>query len=263
MKSRGGKKHINYTFPLSVSDYLYSGGAMATLTVLTDIEAKKRELTERMEKQMRARVKSSTYPLRALLSYYRSAMMEIETKFRVLDDEFSLSYDRNPIESISTRLKSIDQIYDKARRKGIPINLSSIEENIYDIAGVRVVCPFEKDIYMLRDSILTHDDITLFEERDYIKNPKKSGYRSLHLIVEVPIYLDKGKRLMKVEIQLRTMAMDQWASLEHRLMYKKDLPEDVAENMREKLLECASLNREIDRKMQELKDESDLYLSSD
>ena len=126
-----------------------------------------------------------------------------------------------------------------------------------------MVCPFEKDIYMLRDSILTNDDITLFEERDYIKNPKKSGYRSLHLIVEVPIYLDKGKRLMKVEIQLRTMAMDQWASLEHRLMYKKDLPEDVAENMREKLLECASLNREIDRKMQELKDESDLYLSSD
>lgn len=119
---------------------------------LKDIEEKKRELTQKMEKQMRARLESSTYPLRALLSYYRSAMMEVETKFKVLDEQFSLSYDRNPIESISTRLKSIDQIYDKARRKGIPISLKSIEENIYDIAGVRVVCPFEKDIYMLRSS---------------------------------------------------------------------------------------------------------------
>ena len=230
-------------------------------TELFDIEAKKRELTEKMEKQMRARVRSSTYPLRALLSYYRSAMMEVETKFRVLDEQFSLSYDRNPIESITTRLKAIDQIYDKARRKGIPISLESIEKNIYDIAGVRVVCPFEKDIYMLRDSILSHDDVTLFEERDYIKNPKSSGYRSLHLIVEVPIYLDKGKKLMKVEIQLRTMAMDQWASLEHRLMYKKDIPDDVSKELRKKLLRCAEINREVDGYMQEIKDVTDLYLA--
>ncbi len=228
---------------------------------LFDIEEKKRLLTERMEKQMRARLKSSTYPLRALLSYYRSAMMEVETKFRVLDEQFSLSYDRNPIESITTRLKAIDQIYDKARRKGLPISLESIEKNIYDIAGVRVVCPFEKDIYMLRESILSHDDVTLFEERDYIKNPKPSGYRSLHLIVEVPIYLDRGKKLMKVEIQLRTMAMDQWASLEHRLMYKKDIPDDVAEDIRKKLLRCAEINRELDGYMQEIKDVTDLYLA--
>ena len=233
---------------------------MANLKLLGDIESKKKELAEKMEKQMRARLQSSTYPLRALLSYYRSAMMEVETKFKVLDEEFSLSYDRNPIESISTRLKSIDQIYDKARRKSIPLTLPDIENNIYDIAGVRVVCPFEKDIYMLRDSILTHDDIALFEERDYIKNPKESGYRSLHLIVEVPIYLDKGKKLMKVEIQLRTMAMDQWASLEHRLMYKKEIPSDVAVELRKKLLDCASLNRELDKTMQEIKDVTDLYL---
>ncbi len=233
---------------------------MANFPLLIDIESKKKELAEKMEKQMRAKLQSSTYPLRALLSYYRSAMMEVETKFKVLDEEFSLSYDRNPIESISTRLKSIEQIYDKARRKDIPLTLSDIENNIYDIAGVRVVCPFENDIYMLRDSILTHDDIKLFEERDYIKNPKESGYRSLHLIVEVPIYLDKGKKLMKVEIQLRTMAMDQWASLEHRLMYKKDIPADVAIELRKKLLECASLNRELDKTMQEIKDVTDLYL---
>lgn len=233
---------------------------MANLPLLIDIESKKKELAERMEKQMRARLQSSTYPLRELLSYYRSAMMEVETKFRVLDEQFSLSYDRNPIESISSRLKSIDQIYDKARRKGVAINLGEIEKNIYDIAGVRVVCPFEKDIYMLRDSILMHDDVTLFEERDYIKNPKASGYRSLHLIVEVPIYLDKGKRQMKVEIQLRTMAMDQWASLEHRLMYKKDIPEDIAGELRKKLLECAELNRKLDKTMQDIKDVTDLYI---
>lgn len=234
---------------------------MANLPLLFDIESKKKELAEKMEKQMRARVQSSTYPLRALLTYYRSAMMEVETKFKVLDEQFSLSYDRNPIEYISTRLKSIDQIYDKARRKNIPITLSDIEKNIYDIAGVRVVCPFEKDIYTLKDAILSHDDVTLFEERDYIKNPKKSGYRSLHLIVEVPIYLDEGKRQMKVEIQLRTMAMDQWASLEHRLMYKKDIPEDIASSLKEKLLECANLNKELDKTMQEVKDVTDLYLS--
>ncbi len=233
---------------------------MANFPLLIDIESKKKELADRMEKQMRAKLQSSTYPLRALLSYYRSAMMEVETKFKVLDEQFSLSYDRNPIESISTRLKSIEQIYDKARRKGISLTLSDIENKIYDIAGVRVVCPFERDIYMLRDSILSHDDITLFEERDYIKNPKESGYRSLHLIVEVPIYLDKGKKLMKVEIQLRTMAMDQWASLEHRLMYKKDIPLDVSVELRKKLLECAELNRELDKTMQEIKDVTDLYL---
>lgn len=226
---------------------------MANFPLVIDIELKKKELAEKMEKQMRAKLQSSTYPLRALLSYYRSAMMEVETKFKVLDEEFSLSYDRNPIESISTRLKSIDQIYDKARRKSIPLTLSDIENNIYDIAGVRVVCPFENDIYMLRDSILTHDDIKLFEERDYIKNPKESGYRSLHLIVEVPIYLDKGKKLMKVEIQLRTMAMDQWASLEHRLMYKKDIPSDVAIELRKKLLECASLTGNLIKQCRRLR----------
>ena len=230
-------------------------------TDLFDIEEKKRQLTEKMEKQMRSRLQSSTYPLKALLSYYRSAMMEVETKFRVLDDQFSLSCERNPIESISTRLKAIDQIYDKARRKGLQLFLESIEKNIYDIAGVRVVCPFEKDIYMLKRSILSHDDVMLFEERDYIRNPKPSGYRSLHLIVEVPIYLDRGKKLMKAEIQLRTMAMDQWASLEHRLMYKKDIPENVSSEIRKKLLRCAEINRELDEYMQEIKDVTDLYLT--
>ena len=224
------------------------------------IEDKKKELTEKMEKQMMKRLQSSTYPMRELLAFYRCAMMEVETKFRVLDEQFSLSHDRNPIESISSRLKTLDHIYEKARRKGIPLTIECIEKGIFDIAGVRVVCPFENDIYMLRDSILSHDDITLVEERDYISKPKPSGYRSLHLIIEVPIFLLNEKRLMKVEVQLRTMAMDQWAYLEHRFMYKKDIPEEVKNDLRKKLLECADLNCRLDLIMQEIKDTTDLYL---
>ena len=231
--------------------------------IISGIEEKKKELTQIMEKQMLKRLQSSAYPMKELLAFYRCAMMEVETKFRVLDEQFSLSHDRNPIESITSRLKSLDHIYEKARRKGVPLTVECIEKGIFDIAGVRVVCPFEKDIYMLRDSILNHNDITLVEERDYISNPKPSGYRSLHLILEVPIFLSNEKRLMKVEVQLRTMAMDQWASLEHRLMYKKEMPEDVEKEMRKKLLDCAALNCKLDKIMQEVKDTTDLYLEEE
>ena len=231
--------------------------------IFESIEDRKKELTKRMEKQMLKRLQSSTYPMRQLLAFYKCAMMEVETKFRVLDEQFSLSHDRNPIESISARLKTLDHIYEKARRKGIPLTVESIEKGIFDIAGVRVVCPFEKDIYMLKDSILNHDDVRLVEERDYIASPKPSGYRSLHLILEVPIFLQEEKRMMKVEVQLRTMAMDQWASLEHRLMYKKEMPKEVEDAMRKKLLECAALNCQLDLIMQEVKDITDLYLEEE
>ncbi|MCI7606872.1 MAG: GTP pyrophosphokinase family protein [Spirochaetales bacterium] len=239
------------------------GDKLLVSPILDSIEDRKKELTKKMEKQMLKRLQSSTYPMRQLLAFYKCAMMEVETKFRVLDEQFSLSHDRNPIESISARLKTLDHIYEKARRKGIPLTPECIEKGIFDIAGVRVVCPFEKDIYMLKDSILSHDDIRLVEERDYIASPKPSGYRSLHLILEVPIFLQNEKRLMKVEVQLRTMAMDQWASLEHRLMYKKEIPEDVEKELRNKLLECASLNCQLDMIMQEVKDITDLYVEED
>ncbi|MBQ0072246.1 MAG: GTP pyrophosphokinase family protein [Spirochaetales bacterium] len=204
-------------------------------------------------------IQGKTLPLKEFFAFYRCAAMEIETKFRVLDEKFSLTHDRNPIESISSRIKSPDAIFEKARRKGIPLRLDALEQNMFDVAGVRVVCPFEKDIYMLRDCLLSQDDITLIEERDYIKSPKESGYRSLHLIVETPIFLQDEKKLMKVEIQLRTMAMDQWASLEHRLMYKKEIPEEAKDRLREKLLTCAALNCQVDEIMQSIKDETDGY----
>lgn len=192
-------------------------------------------------------------PFDTLMAYYRCAIMEIETKFKVLNEQFSLRYDRNPIESIKTRIKSIESIIKKMRNKNIPLNLQSIEENIRDIAGVRVVCSFQEDIYMLAECLLEQDDITLVERKDYIKNPKPSGYRSLHLIVEVPIFLQNEKRYMKVEVQLRTIAMDFWASLEHKLRYKKNIPDDEAEILAKELIECADTSAALDKKMGEIR----------
>lgn len=134
-------------------------------------------------------MKENMLPIDTLMANYHCAIMEIETKFNVLNKQFSLQYDRNPIESIKVRVKSMESILKKVRRKNIPLTLESIEQNIRDIAGVRVVCSFQDDIYLLADCLLNQDDITLIEIKDYIKNPKPGGYRSLHLIVEVPIFL--------------------------------------------------------------------------
>ena len=161
-------------------------------------------------------------PFELLMSYYQCAIMEIETKFRVLNQEYSLSYDQNPIEGIKTRVKSYESIMRKIRVKDIPVTLESIEENIRDIAGVRVICSHPADIYKLSEAFLRQDDITLLERKDYIANHKPNGYRSLHLIVETPIFLHDQKRLMKVEVQFRTISMDWWASLEHKIRYKKN-----------------------------------------
>jgi putative GTP pyrophosphokinase len=187
-----------------------------------------------------------------LMAYYRCALMEIETKFNVLNEEFSLRYDRNPINSIKTRLKSFQSMRDKLQRKGIDLAVNSIEENLNDVAGVRVICSFTDDVFMLAEALLKQDDITLVEAKDYINNPKPNGYRSLHLIVTVPIFLAHEKRLMKVEIQLRTIAMDSWASLEHQLRYKKDYAFD--ERMANELLRCAELSSELDARMDALRE---------
>lgn len=187
-----------------------------------------------------------------LMAYYRCAMMEIETKFNVLNEEFSLQYDRNPINDIKTRLKNPMSIKDKLDRKHLSVTIDNMEKNLNDIAGVRVVCAFPDDVYMLADALLKQDDIKLIEKKDYIKNPKPNGYRSLHLIVSVPIFLAKTKRQMKVEIQLRTIAMDSWASLEHQLKYKKDF--EFTEKMEDELFYCAKLSAELDSRMDSLRD---------
>lgn len=182
-----------------------------------------------------------------LMTYYRCAMMEIETKFNVLNEEYSLAHDRNPISSIKTRLKSFPSIREKLVRKGLEESVSAIEENLNDVAGVRVICPFPEDVYVLANALLKQDDVFLIEKKDYIKNPKPNGYRSLHMIVAIPIFLAREKRMMKVEIQLRTIAMDCWASLEHQLRYKKETT--FTEEMAEELLTCAELSAELDNKM--------------
>lgn len=192
-------------------------------------------------------------PLDTMMAYYRCAIMEIETKFNVLNEQFSLQYDRNPIETIKSRIKSMDSIIKKVRNKNIPLTLSSIQENIHDIAGVRVVCSFPDDIYLLADCLLQQDDITLIERKDYIRNPKPSGYRSLHLIVKVPIFLQYEKKMMTVEVQLRTIAMDFWASLEHKLRYKKNIPDKEAQLLAAELLDCANISSALDVRMGEIR----------
>ena len=189
-----------------------------------------------------------------LMSCYRCAIMEIETKFRVLNERFSLTHDRNPIDNIQTRLKSPESIHEKLIRKNLPLTLEAVEENLFDIAGVRVVCSFVDDIYMLADCLLRQDDITLIRRKDYIKNPKENCYRSLHLIVEVPIFLQKEKKLMRVEVQLRTIAMEFWANLEHQLRYKKDLSPKIIARTTRQLNECAQLSSILDSQMQDIRD---------
>ena len=195
-------------------------------------------------------IQESIAPAEEFFAEYACAIMEVETKFKVLNEMFSLKYDGNPIESITSRVKGYDSIIRKVIKKNIPRNLASIQENIHDIAGVRVICSFVDDIYRLAKCLLQQDDITLISQKDYIKNPKPSGYRSLHLIISVPIYLENEKKDVKVEVQLRTIAMDFWASLEHKLKYKKDLPEEKKDMLSQELIDCANESAELDRRMQ-------------
>lgn len=192
-------------------------------------------------------------PMDLLMSYYKCALMEIETKFKVLNQEYSLRYDKNPIESIKTRVKSYDSLLRKIRKKDIPLTLDSIEKNITDIAGVRVICSFPDDIYEIAESFLKQDDITLIEKKDYIQNPKPSGYRSLHLIVQVPIFLQNTKKLVTVEVQLRTIAMDFWASLEHKMRYKKNISPDQVKFLQDELSDCARQSAALDERMQNIR----------
>ena len=182
---------------------------------------------------------------------YSCALKTIQTKFEVLDTEFKLKYKRNPISSISTRLKRSESIMEKLTRNNFPISLDSIEKNIHDVAGIRVICNYIDDIYKIADALLKQDDITLLDRKDYIENPKPNGYRSLHIIISVPVFLEEKKKDMKVEVQIRTIAMDFWASLEHQLKYKKDIADE--QNIIAELKECADVISATDMKMQKLR----------
>ena len=196
-------------------------------------------------------LREKTAPFTRLMAYYKCAMMEIETKFKVLNEEYSLEHDRNPINSIKTRLKSPLSIKGKLEKRGVEFTLENLEKNIHDIAGVRVICAFIEDAYALAEALTKQDDVCLIETKDYIKNPKPNGYRSLHLIVSIPIFLAREKKEMQVEIQIRTIAMDSWASLEHQIVYKKDV--NLTAEMEKELYECATLSSDLDKRMDDLR----------
>ena len=190
-------------------------------------------------------------PFMHLMMQYECAMLEVQTKLEVLNKELALVNSRNPFESIKSRLKSPESIYGKLQRRNIPFSIENIEKNLNDIAGIRVICSFPEDIYMLVDCLLKQDDIILIEEKDYIKNPKPNGYRSLHLILDIPIFLTGEKKHMRVEVQFRTIAMDFWASLEHKMKYKKDIGN--ADGISEELKYCADLISQLDRRMEQIR----------
>jgi putative GTP pyrophosphokinase len=191
-----------------------------------------------------------TLPMRQMLCNYQCAVYEVETKFKVLNERLGIKYDGNPIESIKTRVKSMESIVKKVKKKDIPLSIESIEENIRDIAGVRVICSFEEDVFRIAKYFLAQDDITLIEKKDYINYPKPNGYRSLHLIVQVPIFTELGRKDVYVEVQIRTIAMDFWASLEHKLRYKKTLSAEQQKALEKELSICAEECADLDRRME-------------
>ena len=182
-----------------------------------------------------------------LMSRYQAAIREITTKLEILQNDFSLRYHRKTIESIQSRLKKPASIIQKMRRKGVEISLDNIRTTLNDIAGIRVICPFVDDIYLVADALAQQDDITVITIKDFIQNPKPNGYRSYHMIVDVPVFFADAKESLRVEVQLRTVAMDFWASLEHEIKYKKELPN--SEKIAEELRECADVIASTDRRM--------------
>ncbi len=190
-----------------------------------------------------------------LMLEYQAAIMEVETRLKVLNAEFSQEYNRNPFESIKSRLKTPKSIYEKLERKGYPVTVESIREHLRDVAGLRVICSFPDDIYRLAELLIQQDDIILLRSKDYIKSPKSNGYRSLHLILSVPIFLSNEKKYMNAEVQFRTIAIDFWASVAHKLKYKKDI--DNTEEIVRLLKACADSIEALDYQMQEIRNKID------
>ena len=213
------------------------------------------ELRNREQIEMFLSGKDSIEKFMRMMMQYECAMLEIKTKLDVLNKELSLQKSRNPFETIKCRIKSPESILGKMKKNNIPLTIADMEKNLNDIAGIRVICSFPDDIYMLADCLLAQDDITLVAKKDYIRKPKPNGYRSLHLIVEVPIFLTDEKKPMRVEVQFRTIAMDFWASLEHKLKYKKDV--DDADEIVGQLKVCADSIETLDYQMQEIRNRID------
>lgn len=194
-------------------------------------------------------IKEFGYRFQETMMVYSAAIREVRTKLEVLNDEFQIRARRNPIRYINHRIKRPESIIEKMRRRGYEISLDSMINNLNDIAGIRVVCGYAADIYDIAEMLKKQDDVRVILEKDYIKHPKENGYRSLHMVVEIPVFFSDRKQFVKVEVQIRTMAMDFWASLEHQLHYKKKSTQDEDEIVK-KLKECAEAIHATDMKMQ-------------
>lgn len=192
-------------------------------------------------------------PFQEMMMMYSCAIREVQTKAEVLNDEMSVRYHRNPISGITSRVKKPESILGKLYKKGLPLTVEAIMANLNDVAGVRIICEFIDDIYTIASMIAMQDDLKLIEIKDYIKYPKDNGYRSYHMIVEIPVFFSKGKTPMRVEIQIRTIAMDFWASLDHELKYKKDIDPKDEELIANELLSCADRIAETDMIMQQIR----------
>lgn len=199
------------------------------------------------------KVKEIFHNFQECMMMYSCAIREVRTKFEVLNDHLTVAYKRNPIEMIKSRVKKPQSIIEKLHRRGWEISAESVMKNINDVAGVRVICSFVNDIYEVANMFASQDDVTVIEVKNYIQNPKPNGYRSYHMIVEVPVFFANKKQNVKVEVQLRTIAMDFWASLEHSIKYKKDV--ENAEEIVAELKKCADLIAETDLKMQSINEQ--------
>lgn len=205
-----------------------------------------------MMQQMTADFQKMVDDFFTLQCRYSAAMREVQTKLEILDDEFQMRHKRNPIHHIECRMKTIQSMMDKLRRKNYAVSMDSAVEKLHDIAGIRVVCSYVQDVYTVAKLLTSQDDVKLVETRDYIRSPKENGYRSLHLIIQIPVFLQGGRIDVPVEVQLRTIAMDFWASLEHAMRYKAQgiVPEDISQE----LLEVGTDIAAIDCRMQNLHD---------
>ena len=187
---------------------------------------------------------------RMLMYIHEAAVEKVTAQLNILKGEFQFSNDRNPISSISSRIKSRESIIYKMKKKGLPMTVSALINNIHDIAGVRVVCPFIEDVYYVARMLVKQHDVEVIEVKDYIREPKENGYRSLHVIITVDVDFAEASRKVPVEIQIRTIAMDFWASTEHQLRYKKD--KKFTQEVQDKLKNCADIMAKADQQMQEI-----------
>ncbi len=194
---------------------------------------------------------SQARQFKQVMMMYTCAIREVKTKLEVLNDELSVRNQRNPIEMIKSRVKKPMSIVEKLQRKGLPISLEAMVDNLDDVAGIRVICSFVDDIYDVADMLIRQDDIKVIAVKDYIKHPKENGYRSYHMIIEIPVFFSDRKKPMRVEVQIRTIAMDFWASLDHQLKYKKEVINEA--EISEELRQCAEVIAQTDQKMYEIR----------